>query len=86
LENHFNIEVASLIIGGGNSRFLMASKDFHCKTILLTPSHLKAEGVSSDIIQLLGCHANVVNTFNPEQLIPPFKELEARCQQAQNTR
>lgn len=61
LKNDLNININSIMIGGGNSRFI-SLKDLQTKLnsqiILLSPQHISQFGISPDIISLLGCLAS----------------------------
>ncbi len=54
IEQMFGCKIASVIVGGGNSRFIDAFNT-PLPLYLLNPQSLEKEGVSPDIIQLLGC-------------------------------
>ncbi len=53
------VQIASVVVGGGNSRFIKASDAFTGKAIILNPSSLQQDQVSQDIIPLLGCLQNL---------------------------
>ncbi len=54
IEEMFGYKISSVLVGGGNSRFIKASKT-PLPLYLLNPQLLKKDGISPDIIQLLGC-------------------------------
>lgn len=54
IDQMFGCKIASVLVGGGNSRFIDALNT-PLPLYLLNPQSLEKEGVSPDIIQLLGC-------------------------------
>ncbi len=69
LEMKESIRISSIVIGGGNSRFLQAVEGYPCKTIILNPPNLTSDKVSQDIVQLLGCQRNLTKN-STQSLIP----------------
>jgi len=74
LEEAFSVKIASLLVGGGNSRFLTAPKTLECT--LLSPQKLESDGVSPDIIQLLGCYRSCDEHCRPTTVFPERAEME----------
>lgn len=54
IERMFGCKISSVLVGGGNSRFIDSS-DTPLPLHLLNPQLLEKDGISPDIIQLLGC-------------------------------
>jgi RimJ/RimL family protein N-acetyltransferase len=77
IQQKLSIEIASFVAGGGNSRFIIGKKSDQIVSVL-SPSHLQAGKVSSDIIQLLGCQGTSLGLFHPAHLFPSFAEIEAQ--------
>lgn len=55
LEKQFDVKIKDILIGGGYSRFIEIPEKFPYSIITLKPQILIAEGISPDIVQLLGC-------------------------------
>lgn len=76
LLNKLGVEVNSIMIGGGNSRFLV-SQDLENalgkSIILLSPEAISRYGVSSDCISLLGCLMIRINP--PVKMLPSWDEM-----------
>ncbi|HSX13121.1 MAG TPA: ROK family protein [Chlamydiales bacterium] len=51
----FSQTISTVLIGGGYSRFIEISENAPRSTIVLNPQALQEDGVSPDIIPLLGC-------------------------------
>ncbi len=76
LDNHFSSHhFKSIIIGGGNSRFIDLNTYKKRPVVVLSPTTLQKAGIASDSIQLLG--STLKDDFHQTELIPPFKKEES---------
>lgn len=69
LEDLFRIKIKEYLVGGGNSRFIEMPK-----AIVYNPQAMQSEGVSPDMIQLLGCW-RMGQSNRPRTKIYPSLEL-----------
>lgn len=69
----FSVKIVSLLVGGGNSRFIQIPKDFPLETTVFSPQNLAKEGLSADTLIFLGCHSNCQKE-RPFSTIHPSKE------------
>jgi hypothetical protein len=67
IEKLFSKKIASILVGGGHSRFIAPAQD----RIVLSPQALSEEGIAPDMLQLLGCRRSEAATAT----YPPFEEL-----------
>lgn len=76
LRNDQRIEIKSVMIGGGNSRFIDSSRLVNAlnkQIILLSPNAIAQYGVPFDVISLLGCLMIRVN--QPVKMLPSWEEM-----------
>jgi len=76
LQEFLNIEITSVMIGGGNSRFIHAdalSEQLKKDILLLSPSEIGKFRVSPDIISLLGCLQ--LSDHKPVEMMPTWSEM-----------
>jgi hypothetical protein len=76
LNELFSLKIQDILIGGGYSRFLEIPENYNHSIILMKPQILKAEGISPDIIQLLGCLR--LSQKNPPKTIlyPEYEDIQ----------
>lgn len=87
VEKQFGNTQLSLMIGGGNSRFIRIPDSLPVKqTLLLSPAHLKTEGLSPEIIQLLGAKKAMEAHLQPRTFPPGPAELVARQEAVRQSR
>jgi len=74
LSDLFSIPISSVIIGGGYSRFIDLSSEER-EIRLLHPQKLSQEGLSPDIIQLLGCLRQAQKDPLHTWTYPPLRKI-----------
>ncbi len=79
ISSTFSIQVASIMVGGGFSRFITPSENPPLPTMIFSPQYLAQNNLSPDILQLLGCQMNSRQDYMRTQLYPsPATLLRAR--------
>lgn len=71
IEQLFSKKIASILVGGGHSRFIASAQD----RIVLNPQLLFRDGISPDMIQLLGCQRQSRPSPVITSTYPSFEEL-----------
>lgn len=74
VEQAIGIKVKGLVVGGGYSRFICPSKKIPLKIDLESPIILEREGISPDLIQLLGYDAKEREKLHVE-FHPPLDDV-----------
>src|ERR1700722_13699442 len=74
VQKKFGVDPVSMMIGGGNSRFVRIRSEFPKQVVLLNPESMEAEGVSPDIIQLLGAKNAMMDHSFP-YATPSYQEM-----------
>lgn len=77
MEKLFSIKVQDILIGGGYSRFIEVPENYAYSIILMKPQILKEEGISPDIIQLLGCLRRSKEDHPKTILYPDYRDIES---------
>jgi hypothetical protein len=85
IEKEFGSAPASLMIGGGNSRFVRVPNHPNLETHLLNLDHMEREHVSPDVIQLLGAKLLMETRVTPDT-IPSYEEIIKKQQAAREGR
>lgn len=85
LEELFSIKIQNVLVGGGYSRFLDVPENNAYSVILMNPQALVADGISPDIIQLLGCWR--LSQKNPPETIlyPEYEDIKIIRSKRQKT-
>lgn len=66
----FKCPISSVLVGGGHSRFIDTSACAPLSLYLLNPQTLQTEGISPDIVQLLGCVKKVSSSHLSTYIYP----------------
>jgi hypothetical protein len=74
VKEKFGVAPVSLMIGGGNSRFVRVPDNPKMETHLLSPAFLESENVSPDLIQLMGAKKLMETGVEP-YTAPTYEEI-----------